>query len=60
MIAHADNSIFKMSRCRNVIFWTRRNEWGEHPMKKFLLRIGWGATVFNFGVQSWDFLGCDS
>jgi hypothetical protein len=34
MMADADNSLLKMSRCGNGIFWTRRNEWGEYPMKK--------------------------
>jgi hypothetical protein len=26
-------SMFTMIRCGNGNFWTRRNEWGEHPMK---------------------------
>jgi len=25
-------SIYTMIRCGNCIFWTRRNEWGEHPI----------------------------
>jgi len=50
MLAHADNSIFKMSRCENGIFLTQKNEWGEHPMK-ISTADERGLTLINFPPQ---------